>query len=68
MTYKLVSKRELKSTYGVPYSFVHIGRLERAGAFPSWIKLGQCRVAWLAEEVEAWIEERIASRKITLPS
>ena len=28
MTQKLVSKKELKSVYGVPYSFAHIARLE----------------------------------------
>lgn len=61
---KLVSKRELKNVYGVPYSFVHIQRLERAGTFPLRIKLGACRVAWLADEVEAWIEERKATRTI----
>jgi prophage regulatory protein len=59
---KLVSKKELKSVYGIPYSSVHIGRLERAGAFPKRVRLGQCRVAWLCEEIEAWIAERIARR------
>ncbi len=62
MTQKLVSKKELKSVYGVPYSFVHIQRLEHAGAFPKRIKLGACRVAWLAEEVEEWRAERVALR------
>jgi prophage regulatory protein len=62
MTLKLVSKKELKSVYGIPYSFVHIARLERAGDFPKRVQLGQCRVAWLAEEVEAWIAERAARR------
>ncbi len=55
MTRKLVSKKELKSSYGVPYSFAHIARLEGAGDFPKRIKLGACRVAWIAEEVEFWI-------------
>ncbi len=55
---KLVSKKELKSIYGVPYSFAHISRLEKAGLFPKRIQLGACRVAWFAEEVETWIEER----------
>jgi len=55
---KLVSKKELKSIYGVPYSFAHIARLEKAGLFPKRIQLGACRVAWFADEVEAWIEER----------
>ena len=34
MTQKLVSKKELKSVYGIPYSFAHIARLEAAGQFP----------------------------------
>jgi prophage regulatory protein len=55
---KLVSKKELKSIYGVPYSFAHIARLERASLFPKRIQLGACRVAWFADEVETWIEER----------
>ena len=28
---KLVSKKELKSIYGIPYCFAHIARLEAAG-------------------------------------
>lgn len=68
MTRKLVSKKELKSIYGVPYSFAHIARLEAAGQFPKRMKLGACRVAWVAEEVEAWIDERIANRAQTSPS
>ena len=68
MTRKLVSKKELKSVYGVPYSFAHIARLEVAGQFPKRVKLGACRVAWIAEEVDEWIEERIANRAQTSPS
>jgi prophage regulatory protein len=62
MTQKLVSKKELKSVFGVPYSFAHIARLEAAGQFPRRVRLGACRVAWVSEEVQAWIDERIASR------
>ena len=54
MTRKLVTKKELKSIYGVPYSFAHIARLEAAGQFPRRMRLGACRVAWLAEEVQDW--------------
>ena len=68
MTRKLVSKKELKSIYGVPYSFAHIARLEAADQFPKRIRLGACRVAWVAEEVDNWIEERIANRAQTSPS
>lgn len=62
MSSKLVSKKDLKAVYGIPYSFQHIARLELAGKFPQRIRLGECRVAWLAEEVEAWIDERVARR------
>lgn len=60
---RLVSKKELKTVLGVPYSFQHIARLEKAGHFPKRIRLGQNRVAWLMREVEAWIEERLAERE-----
>ncbi len=59
---KLVSKKELRSVYGVPYSFQHIARLEQAGQLPKRLRLGACRVAWVAEEVEDWITVRIAQR------
>lgn len=65
---KLVSKKELKSLFGVPYSFQHIARLELAGHFPKRIQLGQCRVAWLAEEVQRWVDDRVAQRDMTSPS
>lgn len=64
---KLVTKKELRTLLGVPYSPQHIARLEAAGRFPKRIKLGENRVAWLQAEVEKWIEERIAaSRKADL--
>ena len=62
MTRKLVSKKELKSVYGVPYCFAHIARLEAAGQFPKRVRLGACRVAWIAGEVQDWIDERVALR------
>jgi prophage regulatory protein len=68
MTQKLVSKKELKSVYGVPYSFAHIARLEAAGQFPPRVRLGACRVAWLSEEVQNWIDERVANRNTTTSS
>ena len=62
MTQRLVTKKELRSLFGVPYSFAHIARLEAAGQFPKRVRLGACRVAWLAEEVQGWIDERVATR------
>ena len=57
---KLVTKKELRSVYGVPYSPQHIARLEVAGKFPKRIRLGQCRVAWLAGDIERWIQSKLA--------
>ena len=63
---KLVTFRELKTIYGVPYCRQHLSRLEAAEQFPTRVTLGQCRVAWVASEIEAWIEDRLAKR--TAPS
>lgn len=32
------------------------------GKFPSPVRLGPARVAWLREEIMAWVEERKADR------
>jgi prophage regulatory protein len=53
----LVCKKGLREL-GVPYSFQHIARLEKAGVFPQRIRLSANRVAWDYEEVCAWIAER----------
>jgi prophage regulatory protein len=58
MLRRLVSKKELKSIYGIPYSPAHIARLEKAQKFPIRVVLGLCRVAWYADEIEAWIASR----------
>ena len=47
----------------VPYSDMHIWRLERQGKFPRRIKIGPNRVAWLLSEVSAWIEGKAAERE-----
>jgi len=59
---RLVSKKELKTVCGIPYTPQHIGRLEAAGKFPKRVRLGPNRVAWLLLEVDAWLNERIAFR------
>lgn len=60
---KLVSKKELRTVCGIPYSPQHIARLEAAGQFPKRIRLGQNRVVWLLKEVEEWLDARIAKRE-----
>ncbi len=46
----------------VPYSKMHIDRLERAVEFPKRIKIGAGRVIWKQSEIIAWLEsKRIAA-------
>ncbi len=59
---RLVSKKELRTVCGIPYTPQHIARLEAAGTFPKRVRLGPNRVAWLLSEVEDWVSERIAIR------
>jgi prophage regulatory protein len=48
----------------VPYSDVHIYRLEKAGKFPRRIKLNpNGRVGWSHKEVVGWIAEKKAQRE-----
>jgi len=46
----------------IPYSQNHLRRLEAKGQFPKRIRIGANRVAWLRDEVETWIEDRINAR------
>lgn len=56
---------ELESRKGIPYSRVHIGRLEAQGDFPRRVPLGPARVGWVEEEVDAWLAARVARRDAT---
>ena len=64
ITDRLLPWSELKQI--VPYSRVHVGRLERSGLFPQRIVVGigrAARVAWLASEVRDWLTEKANSRR-----
>ncbi len=57
---RILSKCQLREL--VLYCPQHIARLEKAGAFPKRISLGQCRVGWIEQEVLDWLQERIKRR------
>ena len=46
----------------VPFSDMHVWRLERDGKFPKRIKIGPNRVAWQLSEILAWIEAKARAR------
>jgi prophage regulatory protein len=62
---KILRLAELRAL--VPYSSMHLWRLERAGRFPARIHLGPNRVGWSLAEVTAWINERKAERHQAQP-
>ena len=62
----LIDKKGLREL-GIVYSWTHIQRLEDAEKFPKRVRLGECRVSWVYDEIVAWVETRIAWRN-TAPS
>lgn len=59
---RLISSKELRQL--IPYSLMHIWRMEKAGRFPRRISLGPNRVAWSLSEVADWQEARKAERGV----
>jgi len=62
MTMKVLRYPDLKSHKGIPYSRVHIGRLEATGRFPRRVKLGPGATVWIESEIDEWLSERAAAR------
>ena len=46
----------------VPYSRNHLRRLEAQNQFPKRICIGANRVAWLRDEIDQWISDRVEAR------
>lgn len=46
----------------IPYSQNHLRRLEAQGSFPKRIRIGANRVAWVREEIDNWIKDRMNAR------
>lgn len=59
---RLLSYDDLRNKKGIAFSRAHIYRMVAAGKFPKPVTIGEARIAWLDEEVEAWIDGRIAER------
>lgn len=58
----IISKKQLLKM--VPYSGMHISRLEQAGKFPPRVRLGENRVGWMLSEVRAWIAAKKQQRPL----
>jgi prophage regulatory protein len=53
---------ELKARKGIPWSRVHVTRLEKAGQFPRRIHIGANTVVWDEDEIDALLNARAAAR------
>jgi prophage regulatory protein len=42
----------------IPFSQMHIDRLEAKGEFPQRVRVGKSKVAWIESEVEEWLASR----------
>jgi prophage regulatory protein len=59
---KLLSREELRTLKGIPWSRQHLHRLVKAKKFPAPVKLGPATNAWFDDEVDAFIETRDRER------
>jgi prophage regulatory protein len=48
---------------GIPWSRVHVARLEAAGKFPQHIDLGENSIAWFEDEIDDFLEAKAAARE-----
>jgi prophage regulatory protein len=59
---RLLTFTELKQQKGIPYCRDHLRRKVNAGEFPKPIDFGPGRIAWIEEEVDAYLEGLTAKR------
>jgi prophage regulatory protein len=61
ITSRLIRKPEIKERFGIPNSTLYDAI--KAKQFPAPVKLSARSVGWLEEEVNAWLEARIAASR-----
>jgi prophage regulatory protein len=59
---RLISYDDLKPAKGIRYSRTQLWRLERDGHFPKRIRIGVKHYAWIEDEVDRFIVEKIRAR------
>ena len=60
MTKRLIREAECRRTTGL--ARVTRWRLERRGQFPKRVEILPGVIGWDSEEIEAWVEARVAAR------
>ena len=63
LSQKFLSVAQLRER-GIPFSKVHLWRLERAQKFPVRVHLSERCIAWDESEIVAWLAQRSAERRL----
>ena len=58
---RLLTFADLKER-GIPWTRMHVGRLEAAGKFPLHIDLAANSIAWFEDEIDDFLEAKAAAR------
>lgn len=65
MTIRFLRFPELKELKGIPWSRMHIDRLEKAGKFPRRVRLSEATVGWVEAEIDAFAENLAKHREVS---
>jgi prophage regulatory protein len=49
---------------GIPWTNKHLITLEKRGDFPRRVQLGSNTVAWVADEVDGYVADRVSAREV----
>ena len=58
---RLIERQQLKEKFGITASLMTLKRWEKNG-FPKRVRLNPGHVAWVENEVAAWLAARVAER------
>jgi prophage regulatory protein len=59
---RLLTFADLKER-GIPWSRVHVRRLELSGQFPQHIEMGENTICWFEDEIDEFIEAKARARR-----
>jgi hypothetical protein len=59
---KLLAFADLKPVKGIRYCRRHIRDLVKAGRFPRPVELSSARIAWIEDEIDQWLAEKVSLR------
>jgi prophage regulatory protein len=59
---RLLPYEDLRRKKGIPYCRDHTRRLSKIGRFPKPVQLSNRRIAYVEEEIDAWIAAKLAAR------